>query len=98
VIVVDVLMCHTSSAAAGVTIATLVGIATPLSVIATAIGVTAPPSGIAILPCTVTSYLANLFVPLPRRLRIPVVIGITHPLLDGIDTISNGNVPLSDTF
>lgn len=37
--------CHTSSTAAGVTIATLSGIVAPFSVIATAIGVTAPPVG-----------------------------------------------------
>jgi hypothetical protein len=58
VTVADVLICHTSSAAAGVMIATLSGIVTPLMVIPTAIGVTAPPAGIDIFPCTTTSYLA----------------------------------------
>ena len=58
VTVVEVLMCHTSSTAVGVMIATLSGIITPLIVIPTAIGVTAPPVGIDMFPCTVTSYLA----------------------------------------
>jgi hypothetical protein len=46
VIVVDVLICHTSPTAAGVTIATLSGIDTPFRVIESAIGVISPPSGI----------------------------------------------------
>lgn len=58
VTVAEVLMRHTSSTAVGVMIATLSGIVTPLIVIPTAIGVTAPPVGIDIFPCTVTSYLA----------------------------------------
>jgi hypothetical protein len=98
VIVTAVLICHTSPTAAGVTIATLSGIATPFRVIATAIGVTAPPVGIDTFPCNVTSYRANLFEVFPFKVRTPVVIGTTHPLLHGIDTISNGIVPFNATF
>jgi len=43
-----------SSTAAGVKIALLVSLGSPLTVIATAIGVTVPPSGIEILPLNVT--------------------------------------------
>ena len=43
------------STAAGVDIALLVGLASPLTVIATAIGVTVPPVGIPMLPLKVTT-------------------------------------------
>lgn len=98
VMVADVLMCHTSSTAAGVTIATLSGTATPLIVIARAIGVTAPPVGMDTFACKSTSYRANLFVLPPAKVTTPVARGTTQPLLHGIDTTSNGTGLLRATF
>jgi hypothetical protein len=52
-IAVDVTLPY-SDTAAGVNIALLVGLGSPLTVTAIAIGVTVPPSGIAMLPLKVT--------------------------------------------
>ena len=40
----------------------------------------------------------DLFVELPCKVRTPVVMGTTQPLLHGIDTMSNGIVPFRATF
>jgi hypothetical protein len=73
-VAVDVMLPN-SSTAAGVNIALLLCLASPLTVIAIAIGVTAPPVGIAILPLRVTLYLAILshgHLGIPLRTVVPV--------------------------
>lgn len=94
---ISVLMCPYSSTACGVKIAMLSGTITPFIVIPIAMGVTSPSSGIWTFACTLTLYLANLPDVLPFRLRTPTARGTTFPVLQGIETVLNGMVPLRAT-